>query len=62
MYVQGLALKYGAEEKKNIQNALIKRGWFMYIALVLVRYSLEIQEKKTLKNITEVWGVTETTP
>ena len=33
----------------------------MYIALVLVRYSLEIQEKKTLKNITEVWGVTETT-
>ena len=39
MYVQGLALKYGAEEKKKIQNALIKRGWLMYIALVLVRYS-----------------------
>lgn len=46
MYVQGLGLKYGAEEKKTIQNALIKRGWFMYIALVLVRYSLEIQEQK----------------
>lgn len=46
MYVQGLGLKYGAEEKKNIQNALIKRGWFMYNALVVVRYSLEIQEQK----------------